>query len=278
MNNLEIYDRVRDVPKEAQKTIAGGKLKGKTDINPMWRIKTLTDVFGVCGFGWKYEIVEKRLDSGAAGEIAAFVDIDLYVKQNGEWSAPIRGTGGSMFVNTERGGLVTNDECFKMALTDAISVACKAFGIGANVYWDRDITKYDKETDQYYCESCKKEIEGFKTPSGREYSAKEMAGRAYNKFGMILCSECIDKMTKAKTTIMNEIKTDQAEENADMPNSETKESNLLLFIQAAESVCANKPINENRSFVCPVCGGNAMVLYDGERIHAKCNKCSMVIA
>lgn len=31
-----------------------------------------------------------------------------------------------------------------MALTDALSVACKALGIAADVYWDKDKTKYDK--------------------------------------------------------------------------------------------------------------------------------------
>ena len=37
--NLELYDRIRDVPENATKPIAAGRLKGKTDINPMWRIK-----------------------------------------------------------------------------------------------------------------------------------------------------------------------------------------------------------------------------------------------
>ena len=38
-----------------------------------------------------------------------------------------------------------NDECFKMALTDAISVSCKALGVGADVYWNKDRTKYDDD-------------------------------------------------------------------------------------------------------------------------------------
>ena len=144
MNNLEIYDKVRVVPKEAQKTIAGGRLKGMTDINPMWRIKALTEQFGPCGIGWKYIIKDKHLEAGANGEIAAFVDIDLYYKHNDVWSEAIPGTGGSMFVAKEKNGPFTSDECFKMALTDAISVACKSLGFGANVYWDKDKTKYDK--------------------------------------------------------------------------------------------------------------------------------------
>ena len=49
-----------------------------------------------------------------------------------------------MFVAKESKGLHTSDECFKMAMTDAISVACKALGIGADVYWEKDKTKYTK--------------------------------------------------------------------------------------------------------------------------------------
>jgi hypothetical protein len=140
---LKIYNAVRQVPENAKKPIKGGRLSGMTDINPMWRIKTLTEQFGVCGIGWKYVITDKRLEQGANGEIAAFVDIDLYVKVDGEWSEPIPGTGGSSFVAKERNGMYTSDECFKMALTDALSVACKALGFAADVYWEKDRTKYD---------------------------------------------------------------------------------------------------------------------------------------
>ena len=150
MNNLDIYNAVREVPKEAQKAIGGGRLKGMTDINPMWRIKKLTEVFGVCGFGWKYEIVNKWIETSMAkDEITANVEINLYIKMNDEWSAPIPAVGGSMLVANERNGLYVNDECYKMALTDAISVACKAIGMGADVYWQKDNTKYNDSKREY---------------------------------------------------------------------------------------------------------------------------------
>lgn len=145
MENLQIYNKVRTVPANAMKTIGGGRLKGMTDINPMWRLKLLTEQFGPCGFGWKYEVTKQWLEQGGNGEIAAFVNINLYIKVGGEWSEAIPGTGGSMFVANEKNGPYTSDECFKMALTDAISVACKALGVGADVYWDKDKTKYDKQ-------------------------------------------------------------------------------------------------------------------------------------
>lgn len=143
MKNLEMYNKLRSVPAEAQKPINAGRIKGMTDINPMWRIKVLTENFGMCGIGWKYVITKKALEQGCKEQISAFVDIDLYVKVDGEWSAAIPGTGGASFVTDELKGLYQSDECFKMALTDAISVACKALGVGADIYFGKDRTKYD---------------------------------------------------------------------------------------------------------------------------------------
>lgn len=139
--NLKIYNAVRVVPTEAKRSITGGRLKGKTEINPMWRIKTLTDQFGPCGIGWYYEVTKQWLEP-SGNEVAAFVNINLYIKVAGEWSKPIPGVGGAMFVENQKSGAYVSDECYKMATTDAISVACKQLGIGADVYWDADKTKY----------------------------------------------------------------------------------------------------------------------------------------
>lgn len=141
-NYMEYYNKFAAVPVEAQKSINAGRLKGMTDINPMWRIKVLTEAFGMCGFGWKYEIVSQRLEAGDNDSVCAFVDINLYVKVDGEWSAPIPGIGGASYIANERNGKYTSDECFKMALTDALSVACKALGVGADVYWAAGRSKY----------------------------------------------------------------------------------------------------------------------------------------
>lgn len=135
MDNMEIYNKLKTVPEKAQKPITGGRLKGMTDIKPMWRIEKLTETFGMCGIGWKAPITRREIIEGANGEKVAIVEIDLFVKVNGEWSDAIQGTGGSSFIANEKSGLYTSDECFKMAYTDALSVACKSLGMGADVYW-----------------------------------------------------------------------------------------------------------------------------------------------
>lgn len=143
MENLELYNKVREVPQDAKKTISAGRIKGFTDINPMWRIKCLTEQFGPCGIGWYYKTVEKWTET-VGDETCAFVMIELYVLYDGKWSQPISGTGGSRLATKERSGVYVSDECYKMATTDALSVACKNLGIGADVYWKEGKTKYDQ--------------------------------------------------------------------------------------------------------------------------------------
>lgn len=203
MDNLAIYNAVRSVPDSAKRQIGAGRLKGKTDINPMWRLKTLTEQFGPCGIGWKYVITDKRLEQGADGEVAAFLDIDLFVKVDGAWSDAIPGTGGSAFVAKEKNGPYTSDECFKMALTDAISVACKALGFGADVYWEADRSKYDKAAPVTYpkgtviCESCGMPIKSV-TCQGIRYSPDDIADKSVDRYGKRLCWGCMKAANAAE--------------------------------------------------------------------------------
>lgn len=148
MNNLEIYNKVREVPKEAQKSFNNGSFSG-TDINPMWRIRTLTEVFGPSGLGWYTEVLE-HWEESIEGEILTNVAINLYVKDTdtNEWSKPIYGVGGNKALQQFKSGKKISDEAYKMAYTDALSVACKALGIGADIYWQTDPTKYSPRAEE----------------------------------------------------------------------------------------------------------------------------------
>ena len=144
MDNLEIYNKLRTPPEGAKKTITGGRLNGMTDINPQWRIHALTSVFGPCGKGWGYEVMnitEKELD----GQVALFVHVTLWTETKQQ---SVNGYGGSMLIAKEKGGLRLNDEAQKMAITDAIGNAAKYLGVGADVFSGNQIydTKYEGET------------------------------------------------------------------------------------------------------------------------------------
>ena len=77
--NMELYQIFRKCPPEAQKPITAGRLKGKTDINPMWRLKMLTEAFGPCGIGWTLKITRTWIESSGidSDEKTANVEIEL---------------------------------------------------------------------------------------------------------------------------------------------------------------------------------------------------------
>ena len=195
--NMDIYNRYRAVPDNATKPISAGRLKGMTDINPMWRIQSLTEMFGPCGIGWYATIDRAWIDEGANGEMVANVEALLYIKVNGEWSEPIAGFGGSMFVSNERNGLHTSDEAFKMAYTDAISVCCKLLGFGADVYWAAGRTKYTASTEPdpldklITCDICGAVIKPFKDSAGKITPPEEWKEKSIKSLGKCVCNKCI---------------------------------------------------------------------------------------
>ena len=148
MEHLEIWQKVARPPKEALKEITGGRLRGKTDISPQWRIKVMTELFGPCGTRWGYNIDRLWTEQGHGGEIMAFAQVTLWYILAKDDADPkdicsVPGIGGAALVANEKNGLYSNDEAYKMAVTDALSVAMKALGVAADIYaglWDG--TKY----------------------------------------------------------------------------------------------------------------------------------------
>lgn len=139
MSNTEIWKKFSRPPEAALKPIMAGRLSGKTDINPQWRMLAMTEAFGPCGIGWKYQIDKVWTEPGSDGIVFSFVQISVFIKVEGQWSDAIPGIGGNKLIDKERNGMHSNDEGHKMALTDALSVAFKALGVAADIYsgqWD----------------------------------------------------------------------------------------------------------------------------------------------
>jgi hypothetical protein len=98
-------------------------------------MQIMTEHFGQCGEGWKYTIDRLWTEPGTDGQVCAFALVSVYTKEKDtSWSDPIPGIGGSMLIAKEKAGLYTSDEAFKMAVTDALSVAFKSLGVAAEIY------------------------------------------------------------------------------------------------------------------------------------------------
>jgi len=150
--HLNIYDSLRSVPADCLRKIEKGRLKGKSDINPQWRIKVMTEQFGLCGIGWMYTVTKKWTEKGSYDQVMCFVDIELFVKVGTTWSNAIPANGGNMLVSAEKSGqnLHTSDEGYKMATTDALGTAMKMIGVAADVYMGEGGKYAEKERQEQY--------------------------------------------------------------------------------------------------------------------------------
>lgn len=133
-SNLKVWNSVKQTPNQFLKEIKFGYLKGKSDINPQWRLMAMTQAFGTVGHGWTYRIARTWSENAPDGTVMAFAEVAVKTKVDGEWGEEFFGIGGSTIVDKNKNGLQANDEGYKKAVTDALGVAFKAVGIAADIY------------------------------------------------------------------------------------------------------------------------------------------------
>lgn len=126
---MTIFDKVRSVPKEHITTIEGGALRGLSNINPMWRIECLTQIFGACGDGWVIDVEDVRNDVYSTGVMVTILLSLRYKKEDGDYSEKLYGYGSQFMQKPD-------DSVFKKAFTDAFGSCTKLLGFAADVFYD----------------------------------------------------------------------------------------------------------------------------------------------
>ena len=156
--------------------------------------------------------------NAAVADAPDYLLYTLYVKVDGEWSKPIYGTGGNVLLR--KGS--ASDEGYKMAFTDALSIACKSLGIGADIWFANDKTKYTAKSDppvtvmtkgkvvndddlpftmneppkevSFVCSNCGGILKPYKDANGKDVGIRQHAAASKGKFGQTLCLDCIRKL------------------------------------------------------------------------------------
>ena len=146
MDKMTIWNAGYKVPKDAQKEFSNGRFKGSS-IEPTWRYRVLTELFGACGMGWRFVQVNSQYSpDGSAHYCTGYLE---YVTEGtlADPDARIHRT------STLTGGTPVyakgQDETPKMSETDCISKLCHHMGIAGDVYAGKfDGDKYQMPTGE----------------------------------------------------------------------------------------------------------------------------------
>ena len=147
-DKTRIWDQVNTTDPSATKNFTGmGGFKG-TAIKPTYLMRKATEVFGPCGEGWGWTVLEDRFDEGGplqaptkewpeAPRINAklhTIKIELwYLGKDGQ-KCTVQHYGHTPFVLLQQGKIITDWEAAKKSLTDAIGKCLQPLGFAADIH------------------------------------------------------------------------------------------------------------------------------------------------
>ena len=142
----ELWKKLSPVAQGATKKFKRAGGFSGTDINPQWRMKRMTEVFGPVGVGWGYEIEDRWSETITQGDgevTIAYVQVKAWwIHSQSESKEEIdRNYTGSQIGGTSMKR--TPDESYKMAITDALGKCLAQIGLAAEVY----LGEFDQPVD-----------------------------------------------------------------------------------------------------------------------------------
>jgi hypothetical protein len=141
--NTVYWNALANTPSEYCKDFKrSGGFQG-TSIDPTYRIRKLTEMFGPCGVGWGFVQEDQWSDAGS-GAYVVYVRGYLWYMHEGERCQTMSHTGGTVCDRAP-------DEAYKMSETDALGKCCLDLGMAADVYMGiHDGDKYQDTRDAKY--------------------------------------------------------------------------------------------------------------------------------
>ena len=131
MSNTKLWDALgKTDPEHTKKFSRSGGFKG-TAVKPMWVYHRLTEQFGPVGVGWGHNKPDFQVVHATEGEVLVYCTVECW---HTERMNTFHGVGGDKAVGRNKNGLVTDDEAFKKAFTDAVMNAFKSVGVAADIH------------------------------------------------------------------------------------------------------------------------------------------------
>jgi len=175
MSNTRIWDQVDVTDPSATKNFTGmGGFKG-TAIKPTYLMHKATEVFGPCGEGWGWTVLEERYDEGAPLQAptkewpdAPRINAKLHTLKVEFWylgkdgqKCTIVQFGHTPFVYLQGGKIMTDWEVSKKSLTDAIGKCMQPLGFSADIHMGLfdDAAYVDAVRDEVALEKAENRVE-----------------------------------------------------------------------------------------------------------------------
>ncbi len=139
--NTALWDSVETTPPSKTKAITGKPYKG-TSPQPYYLIRRATEVFGPCGIGWGFTIIDERLEDGWPNVRIHIARVRVWYEWNGK-RGEVEHVGQTVFCGSNKNGPFTDEDAPKKSVTDALVKALSLIGFAGDIFSGRyDDSKY----------------------------------------------------------------------------------------------------------------------------------------
>ena len=137
-SNLEIWNSVCETDPKFTSPAYGGF----TSVNGVYLFKRATEIFGIAGIGWGYEILEERYDEGIPflvkdiGEVTSkthTLRVKLWFMQDGK-RGEVTQYGHTEYIYKTKNGYMVDGEAPKKSLTDGIKKCLSMLGFAGDIF------------------------------------------------------------------------------------------------------------------------------------------------
>lgn len=160
--NMGLWKTLFKTDKNEVKAITGKSYKGDSP-KPYYLIQKATEVFGPCGIGWGYRVVDHGFNEHKfyepIGNPAVQVErtlvnhwclVEFWYKWEGQKSEPIQQFGGTQAAyKTSTGKIMFDEDVTKKSVTDALVKCMSCIGFAGDIFSGRwDDSKYHQEQEE----------------------------------------------------------------------------------------------------------------------------------
>ncbi len=161
--NLALWSLVEKTDPAHVKPITGKSYSGNSP-KPHWLILKATEMFGPCGIGWGFQVVDERIENGSDGDRMSFARVRLWYEWDGR-RGEVEHVGGTPFSGKRKKKNPTDQDIFfadedapKKSVTDAIIKALSLIGFAGDIFLGRwDDSKYVEQLNTEFRTSEKQE-------------------------------------------------------------------------------------------------------------------------
>lgn len=153
-----LWDQVCTTDPAFVKKITGKSYQGDSP-SPYYLARRATEVFGPCGIGWGYDIIDERIEDGALispgfNERISVARVRVWYLWNGA-RGEVEHIGGTVFSGKRGNGKVfTDEDAPKKSVTDALVKALSLIGFAGDIFSGRwDDTRYHEAPQQETAEA-----------------------------------------------------------------------------------------------------------------------------